>query len=72
MPLSTHQLETPAALVDVDRMRANLARVADYTREHGLAWRPHVKTHKVPALAAEQLAAGACGVASCASSWWLT
>src|SRR5688500_408944 len=43
-------------------MRANLARVAAYAREHGLAWRPHVKTHKVPALAAQQLAAGACGV----------
>ena len=55
-------LETPAALVDVDRMRANLARVSSYAREHGLAWRPHVKTHKSPALAAEQIAAGACGV----------
>lgn len=56
------QLETPAALVDVDRMHANLRRVADYTRAHGLAWRPHAKTHKVPALAAEQVRAGAIGV----------
>lgn len=55
-------LETPAALVDLDRMQANLARTAAYGREHGLAWRPHVKTHKSPELAAAQLRAGALGV----------
>ncbi|HEX7052217.1 MAG TPA: alanine racemase [Longimicrobiales bacterium] len=55
-------LETPAALVDLERMAANLDRMADYAREHGLALRPHVKTHKTPALAAEQLGRGAAGV----------
>jgi D-serine deaminase-like pyridoxal phosphate-dependent protein len=55
-------LETPAALVDLDRMDANLARVGGYAERHGLAWRPHVKTHKVPALAAAQRRAGAAGV----------
>ena len=33
-----------------------------YAREHGLDWRPHAKTHKSPALAAEQVRAGAVGV----------
>ncbi|HEU0078718.1 MAG TPA: alanine racemase, partial [Longimicrobiaceae bacterium] len=61
-PESVQELETPAALVDVDRMHANLRRAAEYTRAHGLAWRPHVKTHKTPELAAEQLRAGAVGV----------
>lgn len=61
-PRTLGELETPAAIVDVDRMRANLRRVAEYTRTHGLAWRPHAKTHKVPALAAEQVRAGAVGV----------
>jgi D-serine deaminase-like pyridoxal phosphate-dependent protein len=56
------ELETPAALVDVERMRANLERTAAYCREHGLRWRPHAKTHKTPALAAMQVAAGAVGV----------
>jgi len=56
------QLETPAAIVDVDRMHANLRRAAEYTRAHGLAWRPHAKTHKVAELAAEQVRAGAVGV----------
>ncbi|HEU4560724.1 MAG TPA: alanine racemase, partial [Longimicrobium sp.] len=61
-PVTLDQLETPAAVVDVDRMHANLGRAAEYTREHGLAWRPHAKTHKIPALAAEQVRAGAVGV----------
>ncbi|HEX2189717.1 MAG TPA: D-TA family PLP-dependent enzyme [Longimicrobiaceae bacterium] len=61
-PGTIHEIETPAALVDVDRMRANLRRAAEYCRAHGLAWRPHVKTHKTPELAAEQLRAGAVGV----------
>ncbi len=60
--MTLDDLETPAALVDVDRMRANLRRAADYCRAHGLAWRPHAKTHKTPELAAEQVAAGAIGL----------
>jgi D-serine deaminase-like pyridoxal phosphate-dependent protein len=55
-------LLTPAALVDLDRMEANLDRMAAYARQHGLALRPHVKTHKSPELAAEQLRRGAVGV----------
>ena len=61
-PTRLAELDTPAAVVDVARMRANLRRAAAYCREHGLAWRPHAKTHKVPALAAEQVRAGAVGV----------
>jgi D-serine deaminase-like pyridoxal phosphate-dependent protein len=54
--------ETPAALVDLDRMEANLRSAAEYCRSAGLAWRPHAKTHKSPVLAARQVAAGASGV----------
>jgi D-serine deaminase-like pyridoxal phosphate-dependent protein len=61
-PRTLDDLQTPAALVDVDRMHANLRSAADYCRAHGLAWRPHAKTHKSPALAAEQVRAGAVGV----------
>lgn len=62
MPTGFDQIETPAALVDIDIMRRNLERTARYCAEHGLAWRPHVKTHKTPELAAMQVAAGAVGV----------
>lgn len=61
-PLNSNELETPAALVDLERVRANVRRTAAYCREHGLAWRPHVKTHKTPELAALQVEAGAIGV----------
>jgi D-serine deaminase-like pyridoxal phosphate-dependent protein len=59
---SLETLETPAALVDVERVEANLRRGDAYARGHGLRWRPHTKTHKVPELAAQQLQAGATGV----------
>lgn len=60
--MTLDDLETPAAVVDVDRMRANLRAAAAYCAEHALAWRPHAKTHKSAALAREQVAAGAVGV----------
>ncbi|HEX7120519.1 MAG TPA: alanine racemase [Longimicrobiales bacterium] len=61
-PRTLAALETPAAVVDLDRMGANLDRMAAYARGHGLRLRPHVKTHKTPRLAAEQLRRGAVGV----------
>lgn len=59
---SLENLETPAALVDLERVEANLRRVEAYARQHGLRWRPHTKTHKVPELAELQLRAGASGI----------
>jgi D-serine deaminase-like pyridoxal phosphate-dependent protein len=61
-------LETPAAVVDLGRMERNLERAASYTRQHGLALRPHVKTHKSPIIAAEQLRLGAAGL-TCATPY---
>lgn len=57
-----NMLETPAAVVDLDRMEANLDRMAAYAERHGLALRPHTKTHKSPELAAAQIERGAVGV----------
>ncbi|WP_223751041.1 MULTISPECIES: D-TA family PLP-dependent enzyme [unclassified Myxococcus] len=60
-PTPLDALTTPAALVDLDRVEANLRRVADYTRQHKLHWRPHTKTHKTAELTRLQLASGAVG-----------
>ena len=60
--LHLDEVETPAALVDLDRVQANLAKVMGYLGEHGLSWRPHVKTHKSRAMAHLQVAAGADGL----------
>jgi len=56
------ELETPAALVDVDRMRANLEEAGAYCRRWGIGYRPHAKSHKSSELALEQLKVGAMGV----------
>ncbi len=55
-------LETPALLVDLDVMDANIARIAQACRRHGVGWRPHIKGHKTPEIAHRQIAAGALGV----------
>lgn len=55
-------VETPIGYVDLDRVRNNARRVAGYAERHGLAWRPHIKTHKSTAVARMQLQAGARGL----------
>jgi len=60
------QLETPVPIVDMDRLAFNLDRMAAYASLHGLRLRPHVKTHKSPRIAAEQLRLGAIGM-TCAT-----
>src|SRR6266849_1161118 len=55
-------LDTPALLVDLDLMQANIARIVAACRAHGVAWRPHSKAHKTPEIAKMQIAAGAIGV----------
>ncbi len=53
---------TPAAVVDLDRLATNLDRMGAYAAEHRLRLRPHIKTHKTPWIAAEQVRKGAVGV----------
>jgi D-serine deaminase-like pyridoxal phosphate-dependent protein len=53
---------TPAVLIDLDIARRNIRRFQDYADAHGLTVRPHIKTHKLPAIARMQLAAGAVGI----------
>lgn len=55
-------LDTPAVLVDLDVARRNIERFQSYADAHGLKVRPHIKTHKLPAMAAMQLEAGAIGI----------
>ncbi|HEX9485274.1 MAG TPA: alanine racemase [Gemmatimonadaceae bacterium] len=66
MEHSLDTLETPALVVDLDVMERNLGRAAEYAERHGLALRPHVKTHKASRIAARQVALGAVGV-TCAT-----
>jgi D-serine deaminase-like pyridoxal phosphate-dependent protein len=56
------ELETPAAVVNLDRLERNVARAADYAAAHGLGLYPHAKTHKTLEIAALQRSAGARGL----------
>src|ERR1700731_3392850 len=54
---------TPCAVIDMDRVERNIARVQAACDAAGVANRPHIKTHKSPMLAKLQIAAGARGIA---------
>ena len=52
--LPTSRPSTPFAVVDRDRLQANIDRVARLAADRGQALRPHAKTHKCPQIAALQ------------------
>jgi D-serine deaminase-like pyridoxal phosphate-dependent protein len=55
-------LDTPALLVNLAVLDANIARIAGACRAYGVKWRPHIKENKTPEIVARQMAAGAIGV----------
>jgi D-serine deaminase-like pyridoxal phosphate-dependent protein len=60
--MTLDDIDTPAVLIDLDRVESNLARAQAYADAHGLVLRPHVKTHKLPRFARAQMALGAVGI----------
>ena len=56
------ELETPVLTADFDAVERNIAGMQSYCDEHGLALRPHIKTHKLPEIARSQVEAGARGI----------
>jgi D-serine deaminase-like pyridoxal phosphate-dependent protein len=62
MGLLYPDLDTPSVLLDLNKVEANIRRMAQIAREAGLKLRPHTKTHKSPEIARIQLNAGACGI----------
>ncbi|CAN5784688.1 alanine racemase [soil metagenome] len=59
-PLS--EIETPAMIVDRDRLQQNIAQMQSLADGRGVRLRPHIKTHKCVEIAQLQLAQGALGV----------
>lgn len=55
-------LNTPVLVVDLDALDRNIATMAHFATAHGLALRPHAKTHKSVDIAHRQIAAGAVGL----------
>jgi D-serine deaminase-like pyridoxal phosphate-dependent protein len=66
--IDSSDLDTPAVLVDLDIVEANIAAMQGLAERQGFALRPHVKSHKSLAIAERQLAAGATGLCVATSS----
>jgi 3-hydroxy-D-aspartate aldolase len=60
--LTKDQIPTPALIVDLDAFEANLKKMAQHCTAAKRGFRPHAKTHKCPAIAKRQIAAGALGI----------
>src|SRR5919108_6304293 len=60
--ISKWDLDTPALCVDLDKLERNIATMRSRLAATGVASRPHAKTHKCPAIAKLQLAAGSIGI----------
>jgi D-serine deaminase-like pyridoxal phosphate-dependent protein len=60
--LLVSDLDTPSVTILLDRLEHNIVRVQRLIAAQGLRNRPHIKTHKIPAIAKMQIAAGACGI----------
>ena len=57
-----NDIDTPALVIDLDAMKRNIGRLAEFAKKHSIRWRPHAKMHKSSALAKMQIKAGAAGV----------
>ena len=55
-------LDTPALVLDLDIVEANIARTVEIAQTAGARLRPHIKTHRMLAVARLQIDAGAQGI----------
>lgn len=56
------KLKTPCVVIDDTIVHNNLTRAQQYFDHLGVDFRPHIKTHKIPAIAQRQIALGAVGI----------
>jgi len=56
------EADTPVLTVDIAALERNIAKTAAILKQAGVAWRPHCKGHKTPAIAHMEIAAGALGI----------
>ncbi|MGW3626992.1 alanine racemase [Streptomyces sp. NPDC000880] len=62
MSLRLEELDTPALVIDADRLERNLRQVQQMVAGTGVRLRPHIKSHKLPEVARRQLELGAIGL----------
>lgn len=62
MSINPSAIETPTMVIDVSVAKQNIKRMQEQITQAACTLRPHIKTHKIPRFALEQLAAGAVGI----------
>ncbi len=60
--LHKKEIDTPALLIDLQKLERNIEKMAAFANSAGVGLRPHMKTHKCPMISQKQIAAGATGV----------
>ena len=60
--MKIEELKTPAFLVDLPKLKANICAMQERARIHGVRLRPHVKTHKTAEIARLQIPDEASGI----------
>ena len=56
------ELDTPAILINLDRLEANIKEMSDLADAAGVKLRPHTKVHQAAEIAKMQIEAGAGGI----------
>ena len=59
---SRYRITTPALVLDLDRLEANIAKMQAFCRDRQIGLRPHAKSNKCIAIAQAQIEAGALGI----------
>lgn len=56
------EADTPTLLLDIDQLNKNIKEIMDFSKEHDVVYRPHIKTHKCIEIAKRQMEFGAVGI----------
>ena len=59
---SRFTLQTPALVIDLEALEANIRTMADFAAANDVKLRPHTKTHKSVEIALRQMGEGAIGI----------
>ncbi|WP_227763471.1 alanine racemase [Zhaonella formicivorans] len=55
-------LDTPALVLDLDKLEQNIRDMSAFAKEYNIKLRPHIKAHKIPEIALRQIETGAVGI----------
>lgn len=58
------ELDTPCLVIDIDKLKRNLALMQEHSKKNKVNLRPHVKTHKCSQLAKMQVEQGSIGISA--------